>query len=167
MRKLLSTSAGASFHYETPNLTLCTRKDTYEFIYKLKPGLFMIVHLLHQDEDQGLLFTNWGTYFNLLQNPAVQIPRIGKTCPTLYAVMTGDDTDDVHEMQIRHNDGVSYHGFALSVPVDKDAPLYASITNELLDKVMLLVNKNITIYNELNTNPPFPAWKDGLKEVWV
>ena len=126
----------------------------------------MIVHLIHQAEDQGMLFTNWGNYFNRLQNPAVQIPRIGKNCPKLYAVMTGDDKDGVHEMEVCHEDGVRYHGFALQVPVDKDAPLYTSITQELLDKVMLLVTKNIAIYNELKSNPPFPAWKDGLQEVW-
>ena len=40
MRKLLDTKAGATFYEEMPNLTLCTRKDCIEFIFKLKPGIF-------------------------------------------------------------------------------------------------------------------------------
>lgn len=36
----------------------------------------------------------------------------------------------------------------------------------VLCKVTTLVNKNIAIYNELSSNPPFPTWKDGLMEVW-
>ena len=47
-----------------------------------------------------------------------------------------------------------------------DTPLIAHIDNNLLDKVAMLVNKNVDIYNELNTNPPFPAWTDGLSELW-
>ena len=46
-----------------------------------------------------------------------------------------------------------------------DTPLIAHIDNNLLDKVAMLVNKNVEIYT-LNTNPPFPAWKDGLSELW-
>ena len=34
MRKLLDTKAGATFYEEMPNLTLCTRKDCIEFIFK-------------------------------------------------------------------------------------------------------------------------------------
>lgn len=29
-----------------------------------------------------------------------------------------------------------------------------------------MVKKNITIYNELIDTPPFPAWKDGVNELW-
>ena len=47
-----------------------------------------------------------------------------------------------------------------------DTPLIAHIDNNLLDKVAMLVNKNVEIYNELNTTPPFPAWKDGLRDLW-
>ena len=28
------------------------------------------------------------------------------------------------------------------------------------------VQKNLDIFFELKDNPPFPAWKDGLKELW-
>ena len=166
MRKLLSTTAGASFHYETPNLTLCVRKESLEFIFKLKPGLYMIIHMLHQAKGEAMLFVNWGRYFDRLQNPAVQMPRIAKNCPKLYAVMTGEDKDGVFEFETAHNDSPSYHGFGMTIPVDEDLPMYACITKEVIDKVMLMVNKNIDMYNELNSNPPFPAWKDGLKEVW-
>ena len=61
--------------------------------------------------------------------------------PTLFAVLTGEDKD-------------------------VDTPLIAHIDNNLLDKVAMLVNKNVDIYNELNTTPPFPAWKDGLRDLW-
>lgn len=84
MGKFLDTKSGATFFEEMPNLTLCPRKDSIEFIFKLKPGIYVITQ----------------------------------------------------------------------------------IDNNLLDKVMMLVNKNVEIYNELNTNPPFPAWKDGLHDLW-
>ena len=44
MRKLLDTKAGATFYEEMPNLTLCTRKECIEFIFKLKPGIYVIVN---------------------------------------------------------------------------------------------------------------------------
>ena len=47
--------------------------------------------------------------------------------------------------QLRHKDAKSYEtGLGVICKVDGEAP----------------------IYNELNTNPPFPAWKDGLGDLW-
>ena len=43
MRKLLDTKAGATFYEEMPNLTFCPRKDSIEFIFKLKPGIYVII----------------------------------------------------------------------------------------------------------------------------
>ena len=43
MRKLLDTKAGATFYEEMSNLTLSTRKDCIEFIFKLKPGIYVII----------------------------------------------------------------------------------------------------------------------------
>ena len=65
-----------------------------------------------------------------------------------------------------HNGGLSYHGFGMTIPVDEDLPMYACITKDVIEKVEIMCNKNIKMYNELNSNPPFPAWKDGLKELW-
>ncbi len=88
LRKLFSDKAGASFNQELANETICVRKDCVELIYKVKPSVYVIVSMLHVREGEAMLFVNWGRYFDRLQNPQVQMPRIEKNCPTLYA---GDD----------------------------------------------------------------------------
>ena len=40
MRKVYSTTAGATFHQETPNYTFCFRKECIEAIIKMSPGEF-------------------------------------------------------------------------------------------------------------------------------
>ena len=165
MRKFLDTKAGATFFEELPNLTINPRKDCIEIIFKLKPGLYAIINLRRFGKDEIMLFANWGNYFMRLQNPEAQLPRIKKTCPTLYAVLMGEDKDNVN--QLRHKDAKNYEtGLGVICKVDGEAPIFALLNNDILDKVNMLVNKNVDIYNELNTNPPFPAWKDGLRDLW-
>ena len=91
MRKVLSTTAGATFHNETSYMTLCVRKDYIELIFKIDRGVYIIINIAHVTPEKVVLFTNWGTYFDRLQNLPVQMPRIKANCPTLYAVLTGDD----------------------------------------------------------------------------
>ena len=165
MRKFLDTKAGATFFEELPNLTINPRKDCVEIIFKLKPGLYAIINLRRFGKDEIMLFANWGNYFMRLQNPEAQLPRIKKTCPTLYAVLMGEDKDNVN--QLRHKDAKNYEtGLGVICKVDGEAPIFSLLNNDILDKVNMLVNKNVDIYNELNTNPPFPAWKDGLRDLW-
>ena len=112
MRKFLSSTAGASFDQELPTQKVCVRKDCVELIYKVKPSVYVIVSMLHVGDGEAMLFVNWARYFDRLQNPQVQMPRIEKHCPTLYAVMTGDDHDGVYECDCKP-DGNMYHGFSL------------------------------------------------------
>lgn len=63
-------------------------------------------------------------------------------------------------------DGTMYHGFALKVEVPKGLAILECITPEIFYKGRLLANKCLKMYAELYDNPPFPAWKDGLDEVW-
>lgn len=58
------------------------------------------------------------------------------------------------------------HGFAVNIDYDKEEPLISCVNKDVLHAAYLLVNKNVKMYNELFKNPPFPAWKDGLNEVW-
>ena len=97
MRKFLSSTAGATFNQEVANETICVRKDCVELIYKVKPSVYVIVSMLHVGDSEAMLFMNWANYFDRLANPHVQMPRIEKCCPTLYAVMTGDDPNGVYE----------------------------------------------------------------------
>ena len=60
-------------------------------IFKVDRGVYIIINIAHVTPEKVALFTNWGTYFDCLQNLPVQMPRIKATCPTLYAVLTGDD----------------------------------------------------------------------------
>ena len=44
--------------------------------------------------------------------------------------------------------------------------LFCQIDDELIDTVFNMVNTIAAVYHEIEENPPFPAWKDGLDEVW-
>ena len=76
MRKLLDTKAGATFYEEMPNLTFCPRKDSIEFIFKLKPGIYVIINMTRGTGGKIMLYANWDKYFMRMQNPDVQLPRI-------------------------------------------------------------------------------------------
>ena len=165
MRKFLSSTAGASFNQELPSVTICVRKDCVELIYKLKPSVYVIVSMVHVADNEARLFVNWAHYFDQLQNPQVQMPRIEKNCPTLYAVLTGDDPDGVYECDCGP-DGAMYHGFSLKVDIPSKAAILECITPDVFSKGLLLANKCLKMYSELHKNPPFPAWKDGLDELW-
>ena len=165
MRKFLDTKAGATFFEELPNLTVCPRKECIEIIFKLKPGIYVIINMRRYSEDEIMLFANWDNYFMRIQNPDAQLPRIKKNCPTLYAVLMGEDKDNVS--QLRHKDAQTYEsGLGVICKVEGEAPIFALLDNHMLDKVTMLVNKVVKIYNELNTNPPFPSWKEGLRDLW-
>jgi len=165
MRKFLSSTAGASFNQELPRETISVRKDCVELIYKVKPSVYVIVSMLHTADREVMLFVNWAHYFDRLQNPQVQMPKIGQNCPTLYAVMTGDDPDGVYECDCR-TDAAVYHGFSLKVEIPSRVAILECITPEIFSKGRLLANKCLKMYSELRKNPPFPAWKDGLDELW-
>ena len=165
MRKFLDTKSCATFFEEMPNLTLCPRKDCIEFIFKLKPGIYVIINMTRGTGGKIMLYANWGKYFMRMQNPDAQLPRIKKNCPTLFAVLIGEDKDAVSLLSHR-NAHAHERGFGIFCQGNADAPLITQIDTNLLDKVMMLVNKNVEIYNELNTNSPFPAWKDGLRDLW-
>ena len=166
MRKFLASTAGATFHEETPNLTFNVKKDTIEIINKLRPGVYLVINMLHAADDEVMFFAYWGSYFTRLQNPQVQIPKIEKCCPTLYTVMVGDDKDKVFECDIVSSDGSKHHGFKINAEVPKGTALIHCLTDDVADTAFVLFNKCLKIYNDLAKNPPFPAWKDGLSEVW-
>ena len=165
MRKFLSSTAGATFNQELPGETRCVRKDCVELIYKVQPSVYVIVSMLHIGDSEAMLFVNWAHYFNRLQNQQVQMPKIEKCSPTLYAVTTGDDPDGVYECYCRP-DGTMYHGFTLKVEVPSNVAILECIRSEIFSKGRLLANKCLKMYSELVKNPPFPAWKDGLDELW-
>lgn len=165
MRKFLSSTAGASFNQEVGTLTICVRKDCVGLIYKVKSSAYVVVSMLHVSDGEAMLFVNWAHYFDRLQNQQVQMPKIEKNCPTLYAVMTCDDADRVYECECKP-DGTIYHGFALKIEVPSQTAIIERITPEIFSKGCLLANKCLKMYLELHDNPPFPAWKDGLDKVW-
>lgn len=165
MRKVYSATAGATFHQETPHHTFCFRKDCIEAIFKMSPGEYIIINMTHTRDGYLMLFTNWGTFFNRLQNPAVQMPRIEKCCPTLYKVMTGDDPDNVSEMEFG-NKGHEMHGLGIRLKSEVKYPIMIELNLDIMKALQALANKVAAICHELYTNPPFPAWKDGLDELW-
>ena len=59
-----------------------------------------------------------------------------------------------------------YHGFLQKVEIPVQTAILECITPKLFSKGRLLANKCLTMYMEIHDNPPFPAWKDGLDEVW-
>ena len=151
MRKFLSSTAGASFNQELLGETICVRKDCVELIYKVKPSVYVIVSMLHVGDGEAMLFVNWANYFNRLRNEQVQMLKIEKCCPTLYAVMTGDDPDGVYECDCRP-DGTMYHGFSLKVTVPSKVAILECISPEMFAKGRLLANKCLKMYSELIKN---------------
>ena len=130
--------------------------------------MYVVLNMVHNHLGGLTIVANWGRYFDRLQNPQVQIPKIDKNCPTLAAVMHNEDIDKVYEIELDKNQTgeEKVHGFAINVDCEKDEPLISCVSNGVLDNAYTLVNKNLKMYRELFKNPPFPAWKDGLNEVW-
>lgn len=162
MRKFLSSTAGATFHEETPTFTINVRKEAIELIYKLAPSWYVIVNAVRMTKDEILLFCEWGHFFDRMKNLSVQMPRIEKNCPTLYGILKGKDADGVIDMY----DHADSHVFGYRIPAPNDRAMIECITHEVVEKGLKLANKNLKVYRELFDNPPFPAWKDGLDEVW-
>lgn len=162
MRKLLDTKAGATFHQELPHTTLCIRKDSVELIYKLKPAVYMIIHVLRISSNQVILHAEWGNYFDRLTNPDAQLAQIKRTCPVLYDVLSGQDEDGVNLAYCKSG----CKGLSMVCEVDSKLPIYCCLTDELMKSYQVMVRKNIAIYNELLNCPPFPAWKKDLCDLW-
>ena len=127
----------------------------------MSPGEYIIINMTHTRDGYLLLFTNWGTYFNSLQNPTVQMPRIKENCPTLYSVMTGSDPDNVSEMTFG-----GMHGLGINLKSDVKTPIMIEMNKEIMYALYNLANKVATICQELYDNPPFPGWRDDLDEIW-
>lgn len=167
MRKFFSTTAGATFNEETPKFTMAVRRTHIELIFKMTAGLYGIINLIHLDNGKGLLMANWNGYFNRLQNPVVQMPRIAKTCPKLYDVLCHKDKDNVVEATITmEQDKENVEGLAIEVDLPEKTALVYCLTQDLRNKAFLLAVKGSFIFDEINSNPPFPGWKDGLDLVW-
>ena len=118
MRKVLSSTAGATFHEETPTFTINIKKEMIELIYKLAPSWYVIVNVFH-----------------------------------------ADNVVDMYD----HADS---YLFGYRIPAPNKGALIENITHEVVNAGLKLANKNLQVYRELFQNPPFPAWKDALNEVW-
>ena len=131
----------------------------------MSPGEYVIINMTHTRDGHLLLFTNWGNYFNRMQNPAVQMPRIEKNCPTLYKVLVGEDPDNVREM-VFGSKGQEMHGLGINLDSSVKIPIMLELDEKIMKTILTLANKVATICQELYENPPFPDWKKGLQEVW-
>lgn len=70
MRRILPTKAGATFNQECPDLTYAIRKVVIEIIYKIKPGVYMVVNFARIDAEKGMLFVGWGNFWSRMTNAA-------------------------------------------------------------------------------------------------
>ena len=136
-----------------------------ELIFKVKPAVYVIISMSHSKEGKVMLLANWDRYFERIKNPQVQMPQLKKCCPTVYAMLSGEDPDGVREYEVFSRTDYA-HGFAIEVDVPSNLPVIRCIDKSVCDAALLLVNKSLKMYNELFKNPPFPAWKIGLDELW-
>lgn len=166
MRKFFSDKAGATFNQEMPTFTYAVRKNCVELIFKLNRGCYAILNLQRAPKDKLILTANWHHYFNRIQNPAVQYPKIKKCCPKLYTILKGDDPDGVMQMESTDEDGTKIYGFGMIIEDPQGESLPLTIDNDLMEAGRTLVNKVLAVYRELYHTPPFPAWKTGLEEIW-
>ena len=91
---------------------------------------------------------------------------VEKCCPTLYGIFKGTDPDGVFDMFSGDRDQTESHVFGFRIKAPNDGPMVECITHDVVKAGLKLANKNLKVYRELFENPPFPAWKDGLKELW-
>lgn len=161
MRRLFSEKAGATFNENLPTTTFCVRKDCVELVSKVDRGVYAITNLVSAGNGQMRIIANWGCFFDMLQNPDVQLPRCKATCPQLYRLLT----DSLDGISLAKKKGESDNLVCRLVPMTGIIPLL-SITKDVLDINRDFVNTMIDICNELSHNPPFPGWKDKLKELW-
>lgn len=166
MRKFFSDKVGATFNAEMPNFTYAVRKHCVELIFKLDRGCYTIINLQHCAKNKLILTANWYHYFNHIQNPAVQYPKIEKCCPTLSAILYGEDPDGVKRVQTIDEDGNKLDAFGIILDCQENESLLFTIDQDLKESARMLVNKVLAVYHELYNNPPFPAWKTGLEEIW-
>jgi len=89
MRKLLSSKAGGTFNLECPDFTYVVRKDAVEIVFKMKPGIYLVVNFTRVEGSRGILFAGWGNYWKRLTNEEKQLPKVAKTCPVLYGTAVG------------------------------------------------------------------------------
>jgi hypothetical protein len=165
MRNFFSDKAGASFYVQAPNYTSVIRKYYIELIFKIQKGHYGIVNMSAAGNGKAILSVCWNEYFKRLQNPAVQMPKIRKCCPTLYNILVGEGT--IYDGRINDpTDDKDYDCICMEVDVPKDTALIHCLNRDIRDKANMLLNTCIDCYNELVKNPPFPAWKDGLDELW-
>lgn len=109
---------------------------------------------------------NWGKFWDRMTNETLQLPKIDKCSPVLYELLIGDDKNGGIEVAFGLSTDDTEHGFGLEVSLSDKLPLLLSLNPSVINKAGAMRKKMQTIYNELVTNPPFPAWKSGLDEVW-
>ena len=98
-----------------------------EIIYKVKPGVYMVVNFARVDATRGMLFVSWGRFWDRITNERLQLPRVEKCCPVLYEVLTGGDKDGIMEMEFGMSAEVADHGFGVEVSLSDKLPLLLSL----------------------------------------
>ena len=58
-----------------------------EIIYKVKPGVYLVVNFARVDATSGMLFVNWGRFWDRITNETLQLQKVEKCCPVLYEVL--------------------------------------------------------------------------------
>ena len=161
MRKFFDTKAGAVFNSSSPRITYSIRQNEIEIIFKFNKGFFCIINVLYTVGDKFLLAANWGKFFDVLQNPDVQMPKVEKNCPTLYAIMVGENKDI---FMGKHSDGGNFIG--MEVPRPEADYLPELLTADVIKSAKKLADTVYDCYRELWDTPPFPGWKKQLDEIW-
>lgn len=162
MRRAFDTKAGASFNSSSPHITYSVRQKELEIIFKFNKGFFCIINVLYTVGDKLLLAANWGKFFDVLQNPEVQLPKVEKTCPTLYAILIGENKDGI--FYGKHSDGANFIGIELPRPQATYLP--ELLTADVIKSAQKLSDTVYICYRELYDTPPFPGWKKRLNEIW-
>lgn len=91
----------------------------------------------------------------------VQMPRIEKTCPAPYKLLSGD-YKGVMEVDLKHL-GITGIGFMVETQAKT---LTTTVDDDIADFAFELYNAAADIIHEIDKNPPFPAWKERLKDLW-
>lgn len=166
MSKLFTRKSKATFLEERPNITFSVAKDCIHIIFKHKPGFYLNLSMSRTANDKAVIFADWGKYFTRLSNPQAQIVKIEKCCPTLYGILAYEDSDGIVISKIGPSAEELSEGFCMHVDIDPELGLLFCFNKELEIAISKMVRKTLKVYAELYNNPPFPAWKSGLIDLW-
>lgn len=165
MRKFLSRTAGAIFNEEMPGVTFSVKKSWIEIIFKIEPHIFTIINMVAVGDDKAFLFANWTDFLCCIENEEDTMEKVKKICPSVYSAYQSYSPDGIRAKAI-HRDNGFRAGYVKEVDIKKDTPVFLCIDKDIVEAAETLSDRCLDMYREIYKNPPYPEWRDLLRNLW-